>query len=82
MPLGIFKTTVKKVEQTGLYIVLRPMNVPHATREDIDQFFSVVDSSGKISAILFQGKEALWLPVTIGIFVGRTQRAPFTCRFN
>lgn len=38
MPLGIFKTTVKKVEQTGLYIVLRPMNVPHATREDIDQF--------------------------------------------
>lgn len=65
MPLGIFKTTVKKVEQTGLYIVLRPMNVPHATREDIDQFFSVVDSSGKISAILFQGKEALGYPAQL-----------------
>ncbi len=70
MPLGIFKTTVKKVEQTGLYIVLRPMNVPHATREDIDQFFSVVDSSGKISAILFQGKEALGYPSQLEYLLG------------
>ena len=70
MPLGIFKTTVKKVEQTGLYIVLRPMNVPHATREDIDQFFSVVDSSGKISAILFQGKEALGYPAQLEYLLG------------
>ena len=59
MPLGIFKTTVKKAEETGLYIVLRPMNIPHVTHEDIDQFFNVVDSSEKISAVLFQGKEAL-----------------------
>lgn len=59
------------MEQTGLYIVLRPMNVPHATREDIDQFFSVVDSSGKISAILFQGKEALGYPAQLEYLLGR-----------
>lgn len=62
MPLGIFKNTVHKAEKTGFYLVLRPVNIPHATREDIDRFLSVTDSSERISAVLFQGKEVLGYP--------------------
>ncbi len=57
MPLGIFKTTVAKAAKHGFYVVLRPMNIPHINRRAIEHFFETVDSSDRISAILFQGKE-------------------------
>ena len=59
MPLGIFVSTVKDAEKSGLYLVLRPHNEPHITKEWIDNFLAVVDSSDHISAVLFQGKEVL-----------------------
>lgn len=59
MPLGIFVSTVKDAEKSGLYLVLRPHNEPHITKERIDNFLAVVDASDHISAVLFQGKEVL-----------------------
>ena len=59
VPLGIFKETVKKASQRDFYLVLRPANIPHASKELIDTFFAAMDSSDKVSAVLFQGKEAL-----------------------
>ena len=59
MPLGIFSTTVSKVANQGFYVVLRPVNIPHGDRKFIDLFFDTVDSSDKISAVLFQGKSVL-----------------------
>ena len=59
VPLGIFKETVKKVAAQDFYVVLRPANIPHPSKEFIDSFFEAVDSSDKVSAVLFQGKEAL-----------------------
>ena len=59
MPLGIFSTTVSKVANQGFYVVLRPVNVPHGDKKIIDLFFDTVDSSDKISAVLFQGKSVL-----------------------
>lgn len=59
MPLGIFVSTVKDAEKSGLYLVLRPHNEPHITKEWIDNFLAVVDASDHISAVLFQGKEVL-----------------------
>lgn len=59
VPLGIFKETVKIAAQRDFYLVLRPANIPHASKEFIDTFFEAMDSSDKVSAVLFQGKEAL-----------------------
>ena len=59
MPLGIFSTTVSRVANQGFYVVLRPVNIPHGDRKFIDLFFDTVDSSDKISAVLFQGKSVL-----------------------
>ncbi len=59
VPLGIFKETVKKASQRDFYLVLRPTNIPHGSKELIDTFFAAMDSSDKVSAVLFQGKEAL-----------------------
>lgn len=59
VPLGIFKETVKTAAQRDFYLVLRPANIPHASKEFIDTFFEAMDSSDKVSAVLFQGKEAL-----------------------
>lgn len=59
VPLGIFKETVKIAAQRDFYLVLRPANIPHASKEFIDTFFEAMDSSDKVSAVLFHGKEAL-----------------------
>ena len=59
VPLGIFKETVKTAASRDFYLVLRPANIPHASKEFIDTFFEAMDSSDKVSAVLFQGKEAL-----------------------
>ena len=59
VPLGIFKETVKTAAQRDFYLVLRPANIPQASKEFIDTFFEAMDSSDKVSAVLFQGKEAL-----------------------
>lgn len=57
LPLGVFSETVKKVASHDFYVVLRPSNIPHASKEFIDTFFRAVDASDKVSAVLFQGKE-------------------------
>ena len=57
LPLGVFSETVKKVASHDFYVVLRPSNVPHASKEFIDTFFKAIDASDKVSAVLFQGKE-------------------------
>jgi len=59
MPIGVFKTSVKDAADRGFYVVLRPKNPPHVTKEEIDLFFETVDSCDKVSAVLFHGKEAL-----------------------
>lgn len=59
MPLGIFKTTVSEVAEKGFYAVLRPVNIPHSDPKIINLFFEAVDSSDKVSAVLFQGKTVL-----------------------
>ena len=58
-PLGIFENTVKKAASHGFYVVLRPFNVPHASKAFIDTFFEAADASDKVSAVIFQGKEVL-----------------------
>lgn len=58
LPLGVFKTTVQEAAKSGLYLVLRPKNPAHVTREYIDHFLEAVDASSQVSAILSQGKEA------------------------
>ena len=57
LPLGVFSETVKKVASHDFYVVLRPSNIPHASKEFIDTFFKAIDASDKVSAVLFQGKE-------------------------
>lgn len=58
-PLGIYQETVKSAAKEGFYIVLRPVNEPHVTKEYIDLFFKAADVSDKVSAVIFQGKEVL-----------------------
>lgn len=58
LPLGVFRETVKKVASHDFYVVLRPSNIPHASKEFIDTLFQAIDTSDKVSAVLFQGKEA------------------------
>lgn len=59
MPLGIFQNDIKTVTDNGFYAVLRPKNTAHMSKEAIDTFLEAVDSSPKVSAVLFQGKEVL-----------------------
>lgn len=58
-PLGIFENTVKKAAAHDFYVVLRPSNVPHVSKEFIDTFLKAADASDKVSAVIFQGKEVL-----------------------
>ena len=58
-PLGIYQETVKAASEAGFYIVLRPINEPHITREYVDLFFKAADASDRVSAVIFQGKEVL-----------------------
>lgn len=58
LPLGVFVETVKKVASHDFYVVLRPSNISHAPKEFIATFFDAIDASDKVSAVLFQGKEA------------------------
>lgn len=74
MPLGIFKTTVKKASEKNMFVVLRPMNIPHVSREQINQFLEVCDSSDKVSAVLFQGKEVLGYKNELDYVAGELKR--------
>ncbi len=56
-PLGIFENTVKRAAAHDFYVVLRPSNVPHVSKDFIDTFFDAADASDKVSAVIFQGKE-------------------------
>ncbi len=56
-PLGIFANTVKRAAAHEFYVVLRPTNVPHVSKDFIDAFFEAADASDKVSAVIFQGKE-------------------------
>lgn len=58
MPVGILPTRVKEAAKSGFYLVLRPQNPPHADKRDVEEFLKAVDATDKVSAILFQGKEA------------------------
>lgn len=59
MPLGIFPSQVQDISDKGFYVVLRPKNRPHITKEIVDNFLKSVDVSSKVSAVLFTGKEVL-----------------------
>lgn len=59
MELGIYAETVKDAASHGFYVVLRPGNEAHVTRDYVDLFLKKVDASPKVSAIIFQGKEVL-----------------------
>lgn len=59
MNLGIFAETVKDAASHGFYVVLRPGNEAHVTKDYVDLFLKKLDSSDKVSAIIFQGKEVL-----------------------
>lgn len=58
MPLGIYQNTVKDAAEMGFYVVLRPLNIPHIQKEDLTLFYNAVNASDKVSAVVFQGKEA------------------------
>lgn len=58
MPLGIYRNTVKEAAASGLYVVLRPVNIPHIQEQDMTLFYDAVNASDKVSAVVFQGKEA------------------------
>lgn len=58
MPVGILSARVKEAAASGFYLVLRPLNVSHPDKEDVDEFLRAVDASDKVSAVLFVGKEA------------------------
>lgn len=57
LPLGIFKTDLKEVKNSGFFAVIRPVNVPHMKKEVMEQFIETIDSVDNISAVLFQGKQ-------------------------
>lgn len=59
MELGIYAETVKDAASHGFYVVLRPGNEAHVTRDYVDLFLKKLDASPKVSAIIFQGKEVL-----------------------
>lgn len=58
MPVGILPARVKEAAASGFYLVLRPLNVSHPDRADVDEFLRAVDASDRVSAVLFVGKEA------------------------
>lgn len=59
MPLGVFQQSVKDASTHGMYVVLRPNNQAHVTKAYVDLFLKALDSSDKVSAVIFQGKEVL-----------------------
>lgn len=59
MNLGIYEETVKRASSHGLFVVLRPNNESHVTKDYVDLFLKAADSSDKVSAVIFQGKEVL-----------------------
>ena len=58
-PLGIYKESIKEASSHGLYVVLRPGNEAHVSKAYVDLFLEAADSSPKVSAVIFQGKEVL-----------------------
>ncbi|MDY6084289.1 MAG: DUF5693 family protein [Dialister sp.] len=58
-PLGIYREDIQNVADLGFYSVVRPLNTTLSQTEEITSLFDVLDSSTKVSAVLFQGKEAL-----------------------
>lgn len=58
MPVGIMPARVKEASTSGFYLVLRPLNLSHPSKEAVDEFLRAVDASNKVSAVLFVGKEA------------------------
>ena len=59
MPLGVFQQSVKDASTHGMYVVLRPNNQAHVTKAYVGLFLKALDSSDKVSAVIFQGKEVL-----------------------
>lgn len=59
MELGIYAETVKNATSHGFYVVLRPGNEAHVTKDYVDLFLKKLDASDKVSAVIFQGKEVL-----------------------
>lgn len=68
LPLGIFKTDLDEVKKSGFMAVIRPVNVPHMDKKVIDQLMDTIDSSDNVSAVLFQGKQALGYKDNIDYF--------------
>ena len=58
MPVGILPARVREAAKSGFYLVLRPLNVSHPDKEDVEEFLRAVDASDRVSAVLFVGKEA------------------------
>ena len=59
MELGIYAETVKNAASHGFYVVLRPGNEAHVTKDYVDLFLKKLDASDRVSAVIFQGKEVL-----------------------
>lgn len=59
MELGIYAETVKDAASRGFYVVLRPGNEAHVSKAYVDLFLKKLDTSDRVSAIIFQGKEVL-----------------------
>lgn len=74
MPLGIFKQSIKNAAAKGFYVVVRPSNIPHVTQDDVQLFLDAVSSSDKVSAVIFQGKEALGYKSQLKYLAGGLQR--------
>lgn len=58
MDLGLFPSQVKEAASHGFYVVLRPKNAPHASRAVLNELLEAADASPKVSAVLFEGKQA------------------------
>ena len=74
MPLGIFKQSIKNAAAKGFYVVVRPSNIPHVTQDDVQLFLDAVSSSDKVSAVIFQGKEALGYKSQLKYLAGGLQK--------
>lgn len=59
LPLGIYREDLQNVADLGFYSVVRPLNTTLSQTETITSLLETLDASPQVSAVLFQGKEAL-----------------------
>lgn len=74
LPLGIFKTDLDSVKKAGFMAVIRPLNVPHMSKEIAEQLIEIIDYSQNISAVLFQGKQAFGYKEQLSYFTNELKK--------